>query len=103
FLYSQNTSNIDLSKSFDWRSGLNFSFGAELRVENYQIGAGEEASYIDGGSVFINQDGEEIPRIAGAQVFPGIQPDNELNKFRTNSSFYVDVEANVTDQWLVQG
>lgn len=102
FLHSQNTSNLDLSKSFDWRSGLNFSFGAELRVENYQIGAGEEASYINGGSTFINQFEEETPRIAGAQVFPGIQPENELNKFRTNSAFYVDVEANVSDEWLVQ-
>ena len=102
FLYSQNTSNLDLSKSFDWRSGLNFSFGAELRVENYQIGAGEEASYINGGSVFTNSEGLEVPRIAGAQVFPGIQPENELNKFRTNSSFYLDIEANVNDKWLIQ-
>lgn len=102
FSYSQNTSNLDLSKSFDWKAGLNVSFGAELRVENYQIGAGEEASYIDGGSTFINDEGESIPRIAGAQVFPGIQPENELNKFRTNSSFYIDLEANLSDQWLVQ-
>ncbi|WP_035334801.1 TonB-dependent receptor [Dokdonia sp. PRO95] len=102
FLYSQNTSNLDLSKSFDWRSGLNFSFGAELRVENYQIGAGEEASYVNGGSVFTSSDGLEEPRIAGAQVFPGIQPENELNKFRTNSSFYVDIEANINDKWLLQ-
>jgi iron complex outermembrane receptor protein len=102
FQYSQNTSNLDLSKSFDWKSGLVFSFGAELRVENYQIGSGEEASYIDGGSTYINALGEEVPRIAGAQVFPGIRPENELNKFRTNSAFYVDVEANISDDWLVQ-
>ncbi len=103
FIYKQNTTNLDISRTFDWLSGINIAFGAELRVENYQIIAGEEASYIDGGSTFINENGIEQPRIAGAQVFPGFQPENELNRFRTNISGYVDVEANVTDELLLRG
>ncbi len=103
FSYKQNTTNLDVSRTFDWLNGVNIAFGAELRVENYQIIAGEEASYTDGGSTFINTLGVELPRIVGAQVFPGFRPENELNRFRTNSSGYVDVEANVTEKLLLRG
>lgn len=102
FLYKQNTTNLDISRTFDWYSGVNIAFGAELRVENYQIIAGEEASYVNGGSTYTNTQGIELPRIVGAQVFPGFQPENELNRFRTNSSGYIDVEANLTDKLLVR-
>ncbi|WP_438712239.1 TonB-dependent receptor [Aquimarina muelleri] len=102
FLYKQNTTNLDISRTFDWYSGVNIAFGAELRVENYQIIAGEEASYVNEGSTYVNTQGVELPRIVGAQVFPGFQPENELNRFRTNSSGYIDVEANLTDKLLVR-
>lgn len=102
FLYKQNTTNLDISRTFDWYSGVNIAFGAELRVENYQIIAGEEASYVNGGSTYTNTQGIELPRIVGAQVFPGFQPENELNRFRTNSSGYIDVEANLTNKLLVR-
>ncbi len=103
FAYKQNTTNLDISRTFDWLSGVNIAFGAELRVENYQIIAGEEASYVNGGSTFINDLGVEQPRITGAQVFPGFQPESELNRFRTNTSGYLDVEANLSDKLLVRG
>lgn len=102
FLYNLNTTNLDISRGFDYLSGLNLAFGAELRVENYQIIAGEEASYIDGGETFIDENGTELPRIPGAQVFPGFQPENELNRFRTNSAGYIDIDANLTDDFLVK-
>ncbi|WP_233194549.1 TonB-dependent receptor domain-containing protein [Aquimarina sp. I32.4] len=103
FIYKQSTTNLDISRTFDWLSGVNVAFGAELRVENYEIIAGEEASYINAGSTYITNVGEELPRIAGAQVFPGFQPENELNRFRTNSSGYLDIEANMTDKLLIRG
>ncbi|MEW7290660.1 TonB-dependent receptor [Aquimarina sp. 2304DJ70-9] len=103
FMYKQNTTNLDISRTFDWLHGVNIAFGAELRVENYQIIAGEEASYIDGESTYINDIGEELPRIVGAQVFPGFRPENELNRFRTNSSGYLDIEANLSEKLLVRG
>ncbi len=101
YFYRQNTTNMDISRSFDYLEGINIAFGAELRVENYQIKAGEEASYIDGGATFTNAADEIVPRTAGAQVFPGFQPQNELNKFRTNSSGYVDVETEVNKRLLI--
>lgn len=103
FIYKQNTTNLDISRTFDWLSGVNIAFGAELRVENYEIIAGEEASYSNGGSTYVNTQGIELPRIVGVQVFPGFRPENELNRFRTNSSGYLDIEANVTDKLLVRG
>lgn len=100
FDYNQNTTNLDISRKFDFLKGANLAFGAELRVENYMIVAGEEASYIDGGATYIDADGDEKPRIAGAQVFPGIQPENELNRFRTNSAGYIEIDLNPIDDLL---
>ncbi|WP_010520968.1 TonB-dependent receptor [Aquimarina agarivorans] len=99
FIYSQNVTNLDFSKPFDFLEGSNFAFGAELRVENYEIIAGEEASYINGGETFI-ENGEVIPRSIGAQGFPGFMPENELNKFRTNSSGYIEFESKISKQLL---
>ncbi len=103
FLYKQNATNFDISRTFDWLSGVNIAFGAELRVENYEIIAGEEASYTNGGSTYLNSDGIVLPRVVGAQVFPGFRPENELSRFRTNSSGYMDIEANITNKLLLRG
>lgn len=102
YRYSQKTANIDINRSFKFKKGLNFAFGAETRKENYVISAGDEASYIDGGSTFINDDGVVTPRIAGAQVFPGITPENEIDRSRTISSLYYDIDAHLTDKLLVK-
>ncbi|MDG2349767.1 MAG: carboxypeptidase-like regulatory domain-containing protein, partial [Flavobacteriaceae bacterium] len=46
FAFSQNTTNLDLSNFYeDVFEGLNVAFGAEYRLENYQLIAGEEASW----------------------------------------------------------
>ncbi len=103
FRYQQSTTNFDLTKNFDYLEGLNLAFGGELRLENYQIIAGEEASYINGGSTYIDSNGDEQPRISGAQVFPGIRPENELSRFRTNAAAYIDVELNPTKDLLIKG
>lgn len=100
FLYNQHVTNLDFSKNYDYLKGVNVAFGAQLRIENYQIIAGEEASFKDGGNTFINEAGDEVNRNVGAQVFPGFRPENELSRFRTNSSGYIDVEAKLTEEWL---
>jgi len=100
FQYSQNSTNVDASKNFDWLISVNIAFGADLRLENYQIFAGEEASWVNGGdTVFTSTD--TIPRNAGTQVFPGFQPQNALDKNRTNTAGYIDVEANLTEKLLL--
>jgi iron complex outermembrane receptor protein len=101
FAFSQNTSNFDMSKFYDdkWE-GLNIAMGAEFRVENYQIIAGEESSYLnaDHEPDFF---GRSYP--GGAQVFPGFRPENELSKFRNSMAAYLDLEADFTDKLLMTG
>ncbi|ADV47691.1 TonB-dependent receptor [Cellulophaga algicola DSM 14237] len=136
FSFSQNTSNLDVSQFFeDVMSGLNIAFGAEYRVENYDIVAGEPASYglydgtgninnpyddilrDDAGSPVLDGDNKTIPnsnsallvpsdffgnsRPGGSQVFPGFGPKNELSRGRNSVAGYLDLEADVTEKFLL--
>jgi len=85
--------NLDARREFEiGLSGpLNVAVGTELRRENYQIGAGEPASYAAGTSR--DQFGNQAP--LGAQVFPGFRPVNEVDENRDNVAAYVDLEGNV--------
>lgn len=118
FNYSENTANVDLNRFFeDTFAGLNIAFGAEFRLENYKINAGEEASYAlydTNGDIYDpNDPGSVIPedffgnlRPGGIQVFPGFRPGNEAlteDANRTSFAGYVDVEADFTEQFLVAG
>lgn len=102
YRYTQHATNLDISKEINWLNGVTISFGGELRRENYTILPGEEASYIDGGVTYTNSEGEEVPRIAGSQVFPGISPDNAISRSRTSNSIFYQVDAKVTDKWFVK-
>lgn len=100
FLYSQNTTNLDISRTIDWLQGVDIAFGTEMRMENYHILAGEEASYIDGFDTLFTDSGA-IARASGAQGFPGFQPANELNQFRSNNALYLEIESHVTDRLFI--
>lgn len=115
FNYNENTTNFDMSQYFDYiMSGLNIAFGAEYRVENYAIVAGEEASYAQyntAGNVHDPTDPDSVvptdffgnTRPGGIQVFPGFKPDNEVDAFRNSIAGYLDVEADFTESFLVSG
>lgn len=91
YKYQLSTTNFDVDRAFDVMAGLNLAFGGELRVESYEIIAGEEASYVNGEQTFIDVNGDTRQRLIGAQVFPGIQPEDELKRFRSNASGYIDI------------
>ena len=110
FNFMQNTVNLDMSKFYaDALSGLNIAFGAEYRLENYEIVAGEEASYAQ-----YTSSGEVITlatqdpardffgnaRPGGSQVFPGFSPNNELSRGRTSIAGYFDIEADISETFL---
>ena len=113
--FQQNTVNLDVSKYYDdVLSGLNIAFGAEYRVENYFIEAGEESSYakydINGEveSVEASQDptmqvtdffGNQAS--AGAQVFSGFTPDNAIDARRNSMALYADFEADLSEEFLM--
>lgn len=111
FSFAQNTTNLDISQFFDdTMAGLNVAFGAEYRLENYEIIAGEPASYqqytADGQVITIAsqvpaKDFFGNPRPGGSQVFPGFSPTNELSRNRSSIAGYFDMEADVTENLLL--
>jgi iron complex outermembrane receptor protein len=102
FQFMQNTTSVDFTRLFaETLAGVNLAFGAEFRVDDYRIFAGEEGSYRNYGIVNRIVNGVSTPvdtlgRPGGSQGFPGFQPANELDESRTNIGGYVDVEADVT-------
>jgi len=110
FNFTQNTVNLDISKFHeDVLSGLNVAFGAEYRLENYEIVAGEEESYsqyTDIGEVITLSTQDAAMdffgngRPGGSQVFPGFSPNNELSRGRSSVAGYFDLEADFSDTFL---
>lgn len=101
FEYSQLVANLSAVKGFDvagLASPLNVAWGIEARQETYEIFAGEPDSYRNGGVLLGGN-----PTASGAQVFPGFRPENEVDEDRTAVGAYIDLEANVTDQFLLSG
>lgn len=114
--FLQNTSNLDLTKKYDVLEGLNVAFGGEFRYENYQIKAGDAASYslydvngavvsgvLPSSSPLIVTDFFGNKRGAGAQGFSGFQPSDAKTKDRKSVATYLDLELNATKSWLVEG
>lgn len=114
--FLQSTTNLDFSKKLDVLAGLNVAFGGEFRYENYQIKAGEEASYglydvngnlvsgiLPSNSPLIVTDFFGNKRGAGAQGFSGFQPSDAKEKDRQSGAAYVDLELNTTEKWLING
>ena len=109
---SQNVTGLDFSKYYEEiMHGFNMAFGMEYRTENFEIFAGELASYsiYDNNGIPVtdpvNQtpatdpNGDPLP--GGSQGFPGYSPANEVDRSRTNVGLYVDGELSITDPFLV--
>lgn len=94
-VFNQYTTNVNFSKDLGNKMGfqsLNIATGAELRFDNYQIQAGEEASWKN----YAPTSG----RVGGAQVFPGFQPSNAVNETRSVGAAYIDLESDITSRFL---
>ncbi len=75
-------------------SDLNVAGGLEYRVEDFEITAGDTASWEEG-ELF--DQGFSV----GSNGFPGFSPDISGDWDRENHAAYLDMEADVTDNWLV--
>lgn len=84
YTFSHAVTNFDIGKQF---GKVSLGLGTEVRKENFSARAGEEASYIDG----------------GAQSFPGLQPQNEVNAVRYNFGMYADLNIDLTEDFLIGG
>ncbi|QRR01695.1 TonB-dependent receptor [Dyadobacter sandarakinus] len=92
FQLGQNVSNLNVSRYYkNILQGLNVAFGAEYRTERYKIFAGERASYYN----------YDPAKAGGSQGFPGYSPSDVTNKSRSNVGAYLDLEADVTKNLLI--
>ena len=71
---------------------VNFAWGLEYRNEAYKTKAGDLASYVAGPVV-----GAPI----GTQAGSGLQPGETVDVDRHASSIYIDLESNISDQFLL--
>jgi iron complex outermembrane receptor protein len=82
--FRNNVTNLDATRRF---GQFALAFGSEFRTENFVANAGEEASY-EG---------------SGAQSFPGLQPQNEVDEARYNIGVYGDVGVDVNEDFFLGG
>ncbi len=89
--------DVDRGLEVGLASPLNVAAGALFRADNYQLKAGEEASWagFENPPWGINQNGGTPA--PGAQVFPGFRPEQEVDETRTNIGTYVDLQADLID------
>jgi iron complex outermembrane receptor protein len=105
-LYTQGVINADASRDVDigLPSSLSVSAGLEYRTEGYELGAGDEDSWKDGGVKVL--DGGSTSAIGsqpapGAQGFPGFRPSDEVDVDRHSYAAYLDMETKLSDALLV--
>jgi iron complex outermembrane receptor protein len=91
---SQTVGDLDLLRKIETTAvkSLAFVLGSEVRTENYKITAGDDASW-SFGPVQVTPDG--LTPVPGAQVFPGFQPSNEVDRTRNNVGVYAGLETEV--------
>ncbi|SMN01095.1 TonB-dependent receptor @ Iron siderophore receptor protein [uncultured Candidatus Thioglobus sp.] len=91
YIQTEKTLNLDLNNSHNiaaFASPLYVATGMEWRNEKFEIKAGEEASWADGG---YGQEGASI----GANGFQGFSPRVAGSWDRSNIAAYIDLEADV--------
>ena len=76
---------------------VNVAIGATVRREQYEITAGERASWINGNHQAQDSSG---PAPGGSSVFGGFAPSDASDHSRTNFGFYTDLETNLSEQVL---
>ncbi|WDE13782.1 TonB-dependent receptor plug domain-containing protein [Thalassomonas haliotis] len=107
FRFDQLTFNADISGLVEigFDEPLYVSFGAEYREENYEIVAGEEASYACGlansDTSFASVIDPDTFAECGFQAYPGLRPDAAGDADRDSYAFYLDLELQLNDQWNV--
>ncbi|GGE12302.1 TonB-dependent receptor [Polymorphobacter glacialis] len=106
----QRETNINLDLSYPVEVGffspLNIAGGLEFRRETYAVGIGDPASYAIGpyaSQTVQRTDGTRfvVNAALGANGFPGYSPDAATENSRTSYSAYVDLEADVAQDFTI--
>ena len=97
--FGQTTVNLDIQREFEGiGDGLSVAFGGEYRNENFRIVAGDPQSWQGGPYA-----AAPFNAPAGAQVFPGFRPANEVDASRHSWAGYLELETDLTQGLTLQG
>jgi iron complex outermembrane receptor protein len=97
---------LDVTRGFEIEGAgeLQVSFGLQHRRESYQIGQGDEASWIQGTYVRpVGQPGAGQTLAPGAQSTPGFRPEDEADVSRNNYSAYGELGWNPNEKFYLGG
>lgn len=104
-VFGQSTTNLDFFKQLGLGDRpLRTAAGAEFRLDNFQIKAGDDASWINGGQRILdgpNAGSATALPAPGAQGFPGFRPTDAQDESRNSYAVYVDLETDVTSKFLL--
>jgi iron complex outermembrane receptor protein len=97
-IYDQTLVNftVDTMTDMGIGDGVFVALGAEYRKENYQIVAGEPASYL----TVLDEDGNPVAA-GGAQVLSGFSPASATDRSRHNKALFVEFDSNLSDDFNV--
>jgi iron complex outermembrane receptor protein len=107
--FEQTVGNLDIVRLIDTGGAVKSAslvLGGEYRLENYEIAAGQDESWQLGnggdepGVDFVTLPSGQ-PKDPGSQVFPGFQPTNEVDRFRTSIGGYIGLETELSEQFLL--
>jgi iron complex outermembrane receptor protein len=106
--FSQTTGNLDLVRplALGGLKSVSFVTGAEFRVEDYRIEAGDAASWQlgNGGTrkgIDYDTTSSGGAKQPGSQGFPGFQLANQVDRSRTSLGLYAGLESQLTDRLLI--
>src|SRR2546427_2208725 len=106
--FAQTTGNLDLVRPLPIAGlkAVSFVSGAEFRLENYRIEAGDAASWQlgNGGTqrgIDYDTTSAGGAKQPGSQGFPGFQPANAIDRSRTSLGRYAGLESQVSGRLLV--
>jgi iron complex outermembrane receptor protein len=99
--YQQTDTNVNMDFTYSTSEILSWAFGAEYRVEEFTIGAGEKASW-EKGPLAKDANGKDTAFSTSSNGFPGFSPDIAGSFDRSNYAAYVEANWDATDDLLVQ-
>ncbi len=95
--FSQQVVELTGSKNlgtFGGINSLNLAMGVQWRRDNFSVSRGDVASYVVGPLALSG-------RTAGSNGRPGYAPSDENNLSRRNIAAFIDIEADISDAFLV--
>ena len=96
--FSQLTAEANISKDFEglWNmKSLNLALGSQFRIDRYKLNRGDTNSF-KVGPLATSQG-----KTPGTQGIAATAPADEANETRSNIGIYADVEADITEKFLV--